>query len=78
MIPQKYGLDFENVNPPLSITGVPEGAKSLVLFLDDPDIPASVGVPVWDHWVVFNKPPVVREVPERWQVDGVRGKRPRG
>lgn len=32
-IPQKYGLDFENTNPPLSITGVPGGARSFVLFI---------------------------------------------
>jgi phosphatidylethanolamine-binding protein (PEBP) family uncharacterized protein len=48
-IPAKYGLDFENINPPLTIKDVPEGAKSLGLLVDDPDVPATAGVPVWDH-----------------------------
>lgn len=78
MIPKKYGLDFENVNPPLSIEDVPEAARSLVLIMDDPDVPKEAGVPVWDHWIVFNMAPNLREIVERWDVEGVRGKGTRG
>ena len=78
MIPQKYGRDFANVNPPLEIGDVPEGTRSFVLILEDPDIPAAIGVPVWDHWVVFNIPADVRSIPEAWSPVGVRGKGTRG
>lgn len=50
MIPAKYTCDGENINPPLEILGIPEGAKSLALVIDDPD--ASTGM--WDHWTVWN------------------------
>ena len=77
-IPRKYGRDFENINPPLLIEDVPTSAVSLVLFMDDPDVPKAAGVPVWDHWVVFNMSPELRQIPENWQVEGVRGIGTRG
>ncbi|MFC1787908.1 YbhB/YbcL family Raf kinase inhibitor-like protein [Patescibacteria group bacterium] len=77
-IPQKYGRDFENVNPPLEIKDVPENTKSLVLLMDDPDVPEAAGVPVWDHWVVFNIEPTITQVPENWTVQGTRGAGTRG
>lgn len=77
-IPQKYGRDFENVNPPITIRNVPKEAKSLVLFMEDPDVPKIAGVKVWDHWVVFNIPSTTRKMSEKWNVDGVRGKGTRG
>ena len=77
-IPQKYGQNFENINPPLTIVDVPSSAASLVLFIADPDVPEVAGVPVWDHWVVFNIPPSTSEIPEAWVPTGVRGKGTRG
>jgi phosphatidylethanolamine-binding protein (PEBP) family uncharacterized protein len=36
-IPSKYTCEGEDISPPLGWDGVPGGAKSLVLIIDDPD-----------------------------------------
>lgn len=73
-IPSKYTCDGENVSPTLRLTGVPAEAKALVLIMDDPDVPAHVREDgVWDHWVVFNIPPDVREFPEGQEPPGTPG-----
>lgn len=77
-IPQKYGRNFENINPPLAWSDVPPTARSLVLIMEDPDVPPAAGVPVWDHWVVFNIPTSITNIPEAWQGAGVRGRGGRG
>lgn len=74
-IPSKYTCDGEDVNPPLTIAGMPEGTQSLVLIMDDPDVPVSVREDgVWDHWVVFNIPPDTTEISEGREPRGVHGK----
>ncbi len=65
-IPQKYTCDGEDINPPLVIKEVPEGTKSLVLIVDDPDAPMKV----WVHWLVWNIPPSVKEIKEGEKVEG--------
>lgn len=73
-IPSKYTCDGDNINPPLSISDVPPGAKSLVLLMDDPDVPKTIRKDgMWDHWVVFNIPPSVREIEEGMEPDGTHG-----
>jgi Raf kinase inhibitor-like YbhB/YbcL family protein len=67
LIPRKYTCDGEDVNPPLTIEGIPEGTQSLVLIIDDPDAPMGT----WDHWVVWNIPPM-KEIKEN-TVPGVEG-----
>ena len=59
-IPQKYSCDGENINPPLSVSGVPAGTKSLALIIDDPD--AATGD--WTHWIVWNISPETKEIKE--------------
>lgn len=56
-IPAKYTCDGVGISPPLVFSGVPEGAKSLVLIMDDPDVPKVLRPNgVYDHWVLFNIP----------------------
>jgi phosphatidylethanolamine-binding protein (PEBP) family uncharacterized protein len=38
-IPSKYTCEGEDISPPLALEGVPNGTKSLVLIIDDPDAP---------------------------------------
>lgn len=59
-IPQKYSCQGEDASPELKIEGVPEGAKSLALIVDDPDAPMGTFV----HWVMFNIPPATTQIPE--------------
>ena len=60
MIPKRYTCDDVDISPPLSWTGAPEGTKSFALISDDPDAP----VGTWVHWVIFNIPANVGELPE--------------
>jgi Raf kinase inhibitor-like YbhB/YbcL family protein len=66
VIPSVYTCDADNISMPLRIENVPEGTKSLVLVMDDPDIPESVkqarGIEKFDHWVVYNIPPDTTEI----------------
>lgn len=64
-IPDRYGYEEDNVNPPLEIDGVPADAESLALVMDDPDAEAVAGE-VWDHWLVWNVPPETTSIPEDW------------
>ena len=64
-IPSKYTCEGEDVSPPLAWEGVPNGAKSLVLIIDDPDAPdPKAPKMVWVHWVVYNIPPDTKSLPE--------------
>ena len=62
-IPKKYGYNFENINPPLEITDIPENTKSLVLIMDDPDAMSAVGK-IWTHWLIANISPEITNIPE--------------
>jgi Raf kinase inhibitor-like YbhB/YbcL family protein len=52
LIPPKYTCDGEDVSPPLEWDGVPQGAQSLALIVDDPDAPSGVFV----HWLLYDIP----------------------
>ena len=57
-IPAKYTCDGVDTSPPLTWSGIPALAKSLVLIVDDPDAPDPKAPRVtWVHWVVYNLPP---------------------
>ncbi|MBI2810782.1 MAG: YbhB/YbcL family Raf kinase inhibitor-like protein [Candidatus Melainabacteria bacterium] len=78
-IPTQYTCQGQNTNPELEISGVPSNAKSLVLILDDPDVPAFVRKEkMWDHWVVFNIPPSTTKISASSQPPGTLGKNTSG
>jgi Raf kinase inhibitor-like YbhB/YbcL family protein len=60
VIPTKYTCDNIDVSPPLEWSMVPSGTKTFALICDDPDAPGKT----WVHWVVFNIPGNLRELPE--------------
>ena len=50
-IPAKYSCEGEEVSPPINVSGIPAGARSLALTMHDPYAPKKGGV---THWVVWN------------------------
>ena len=64
-IPDRYGYTEEDVNPPLSVDGMPEEAVSLLLLVDDPDAVEPAGH-IWDHWLVWDVSPDRETIPEDW------------
>lgn len=64
-IPRRFGYHAENVNPPLTITDAPEATRSLAIVVDDPDAEPVAGH-VWDHWIVWNVPSDVTDIPAGW------------
>ena len=64
-IPALYTCEGRDISPPLKWSGVPPEAKSLILIVDDPDAPDPRAPKMtWVHWVVYNMPPSVTELPE--------------
>ena len=62
-IPKKYGYKNTNINPPLTIKGIPQDTESLVLIMDDPDAMDAVGK-VWVHWMIWNIASTTTEIKE--------------
>jgi hypothetical protein len=76
-IPKKYAYrgEGDNVSPPLTWAGAPEGTRSFALVCDDPDAPSprNPRENPWVHWVVYNIPPD-RTALEEGDAGGVQGK----
>lgn len=72
LIPSKFTCDGLNINPELHISKVPEGTQSLVLVMDDPDIPEEIkesrGIEKFDHWVLYNILAATTVIPEGYSV----------
>ncbi len=49
-IPRKYTEDGDNISPPLTWSGLPQGVRELALIVDDPDAPRPQP---WVHWVIY-------------------------
>jgi Raf kinase inhibitor-like YbhB/YbcL family protein len=78
-IPSKFSCDGANINPELHFEEVPAETISLVLIMDDPDVPKSLRADgMYDHWVVYNIPPHVKKIEENKQPPGIQGKNTAG
>jgi Raf kinase inhibitor-like YbhB/YbcL family protein len=49
-IPDKYARNGENLSPPLVWKDAPQGTKSFVLVVEDPDAPSGI----FRHWGIYN------------------------
>ena len=64
-IPAKYTQAVPNpVSPKLEWTNVPDGTQSFVLNMVDPDTALQRKTDTVAHWVAFNIPSTVHELPE--------------
>jgi len=59
-IPRKFTCDGPDLSPQLSWNAPPAGTQSFALIMDDPDAP----VGTWVHWVLYDVPANVLELPE--------------
>lgn len=55
-IPKDYTCDGQNINPPLTISNLPDNTQSLALVMTDPDAPSGE----FTHWLVWNINPQSR------------------
>lgn len=62
-IPSIHTCDGEGIQPELTIGGVDENAQSLVLIMDDPDVPKNLREDgMWDHFIKFNIPVDTKDI----------------
>jgi Raf kinase inhibitor-like YbhB/YbcL family protein len=71
-IPAEFTCEGTEINPTLTITNIPQRARSLALIVDDPDAPMGT----WVHWVVFDIP-VTERITEN-SIPGKQGKNSAG
>jgi len=76
LIPKKYSCDGQDINPPLTIEGIPKEAKTLVLAVDDSNAPSGT----FDHWIVWNIPASASKIGENTVpgTEGMNGARQQG
>jgi hypothetical protein len=59
-IPTIFTCDGEDISPALTWQNIPDGTRSLVLIVRDPDAPAGE----WVHWLLYDIPSNVDSLPE--------------
>lgn len=60
-IPDRYTCNGEDVSPPLSWTGAPDGTREFAIVCHDPDAPLTDG---FTHWVLWGIPGDATGIPE--------------
>lgn len=60
-IPRRFTEDGENLSPPLEWTDLPPKTQEFALIVDDPDAPTT---DPWVHWLLYNIPMGVVQLPE--------------
>jgi hypothetical protein len=64
-IPAEYTCDGNDISPQLEWSGLPDGTRSLVLIVDDPDAPdPRAPKRTWVHWVLYNIPVATSGLPK--------------
>jgi Raf kinase inhibitor-like YbhB/YbcL family protein len=63
-IPAKYSQAGDQVSPPLAWSNVPDGVASFALVVHDVDAAAGNGADDTLHWMLWNIPATVRNLPE--------------
>lgn len=65
VIPARHTCQGHDTSPELFWTDVPDGTKSLVFIMDDPDAPDPAAPQrTWVHWVLYNIPVTASGLPE--------------
>lgn len=67
-IPLKHSCGSKNINPDISIEGLPAKTVSMVLIMDDTDSPNGE----FTHWLMWNIPPI-KKIKEN-SAPGIQGK----
>jgi hypothetical protein len=64
-IPRRHTCEGDDVSPELRWSGVPNGARTLAVIVDDPDAPDPKAPQMtWVHWVLYEIPPDAMGLPE--------------
>jgi Raf kinase inhibitor-like YbhB/YbcL family protein len=67
-----YTCQGKDISPAINWTGLPNGTKSVVLIVDDPDAPDPAAPKrTWVHWVLYNIPPSASGLPEAVNATGL-------
>jgi Raf kinase inhibitor-like YbhB/YbcL family protein len=56
----EYTCDGKNISPSLTFSEIPDGAKSLMLMLKDPDAPNGI----FTHWMLYDLSPATLQLVE--------------
>lgn len=62
---RRFTCEGIDVSPPLAWTDAPPGTRSFALLVEDPDAPdPDAPQRIWVHWLVFDIPSSVAQLPE--------------